>query len=73
MNCTICNKPVVLVPSAKARAAKDMTGKSAAYYTKLFPQHAKCILKKRAEEAVETARNYVAYNDGWTTLACNRP
>lgn len=47
MNCTICKKPIVLVPSASERAAKDVTGKTAAYYTSLFTAHPDCILRKR--------------------------
>lgn len=47
MNCTICHKPIVLVPTAAERAAKDVTGKSAAYYTGLFTEHSECILAKR--------------------------
>lgn len=50
MNCTLCGKPIVLVPSAAERAAKDVTGKSAAYYTSLFRQHSECLLAKRAED-----------------------
>ena len=49
MLCTICNKPVVLSPSANERAAKDVTGKTAAFYTSLFPQHTECSLAKRKE------------------------
>ena len=51
MNCTICGKPIALVPSAAERAAKDITGKPAAYYTSLFRQHSECLLAKRAEKA----------------------
>ena len=47
MNCTICGRPIVLVPSASQRAAKDVTGKSAAYYTGLFTEHPQCVLRKR--------------------------
>lgn len=50
MNCTLCGKPVVLVPSAAERAAKDVTGKPASYYTSLFRQHADCLLAKRAAD-----------------------
>lgn len=50
MNCTLCGKPVVLVPSAAERAAKDVTGKPASYYTSLFRQHAGCLLAKRAAD-----------------------
>lgn len=45
MNCRICNKPVVLVPSAKERAAKF--GGKPADYTALFTTHSKCALEKR--------------------------
>lgn len=47
MNCTICRKPIVLIPSAEERAAKDVTGKSAAFYRSLFTAHAQCQLDKR--------------------------
>ena len=49
MYCTICGKRVVLIPSAQERAAKDVTGKTADYYTKLFPRHSACELNKRKE------------------------
>lgn len=47
MNCTHCGKRVILLPSAAERAAKDITGKSAEYYTKLFPRHVECELALR--------------------------
>lgn len=47
MICRHCNKPVILVPSAAERARKDVTGKSAAYYTSLFPTHAECSIRYR--------------------------
>lgn len=47
VNCTICVKPIVLVPSAAERAAKH--GNTPAFYTGLFRQHADCQLKARAE------------------------
>ena len=56
MNCTICNKPIVLVPSAKERAAKDVTGKTAAYYTSLFTEHGSCTVEKRERETIELMR-----------------
>ena len=49
MNCTICGKSVVLVPSAEERAAQDVTGKTADYYRSLFPEHAECTLRRRRE------------------------
>ena len=50
MNCTICSKPIILVPSAEERAKKDLTGKPAAYYRSLFTEHSDCTLRKRAED-----------------------
>jgi hypothetical protein len=52
MNCTICNKPVVLIPSAAERALAF--GGKAEDYTKLFPQHAVCIIAKRNRELSES-------------------
>lgn len=54
MNCTICGKPIVLVPSAEERARK--TGHSPAYYRALFTEHTKCALQKRVEETSELIR-----------------
>lgn len=56
MKCKICGKPVVLVPSAAERAAKDTSGKTAEYYTSLFDTHAECALAKRAAETSELMR-----------------
>ena len=56
MKCTICGESIVLVPSAKARAAADVSGKSAAYYRNLFRQHAECVIEKRERETLELLR-----------------
>ena len=54
--CTICNKPVTLVPSAAERA-KKYGDHPAAYYTRLFPDHTSCVLAKRkADDAAFYAR-----------------
>lgn len=53
MKCKICNQEIFLIPSAAERAAKDVTGKSAAYYTSLFEYHSACTIAKR--EASERA------------------
>lgn len=45
MNCSHCNKPIVLVPSAAERAKKF--GGTPSSYTKLFTMHARCQLIKR--------------------------
>jgi hypothetical protein len=47
MNCLHCYKPIVLIPSAAERAAKDVTGKTAECYTKLFQYHTECTLLLR--------------------------
>lgn len=53
MNCTICGKKIVLVPSAEERAKKDVTGKTAAYYTSLFTTHSACALAERQRSTSE--------------------
>jgi len=45
MNCTICGKPVTLIPSASERAAKY--GGKASDYTAIFTAHAQCTIDKR--------------------------
>lgn len=54
MNCRICNKPIILTPSAKERA--KMYGNTPEYYTKLFMTHAECALEERAERVKELIR-----------------
>jgi hypothetical protein len=56
MNCTICDKPVILSPSAKERA-KKYGDHPASYYTKLFPTHTECAIKKRNDETSELMRS----------------
>lgn len=46
-NCLHCGKPIVLVPSAAERAAKDTSGKPASFFTNLFDYHAACTLELR--------------------------
>jgi hypothetical protein len=58
MICNICNKPVVLVPSAAERAMRF--GGSPSDYIRLFRQHAACIVKQRSEESTELMRMYAA-------------
>ena len=54
MNCKICGKPVVLVPSAAERAAKY--GGSAKDYIALFTTHSACFVAKRTRETIELMR-----------------
>jgi hypothetical protein len=54
--CDICGKSVILNPSAAERAEKDGTGKTAQYYTNLFPRHAQCELDKRRKDTSEALK-----------------
>lgn len=49
-NCTYCNKPIVLVPSASERARKF--GGKASDYTKLFTVHRWCQIDARNKEVM---------------------
>jgi hypothetical protein len=51
MKCTICGKPIVLVPSAAERARKH--GGKPSDYTKLFTTHANCLIAKRNRETTD--------------------
>ena len=60
-NCTICGKPVILVPSAIERARKDGYEGAAAkerakFYISLFTSHSDCFIQKRSQESVELMR-----------------
>lgn len=54
MNCTLCGKPVVLVPSAKKRAEK--AGGQPEDYTRLFTVHANCQIAKRNADTLTLMR-----------------
>lgn len=43
--CTICSNPITLVPSATERARKY--GGKPSDYTRLFTEHADCVIAKR--------------------------
>jgi len=51
MRCSICGKPIVLVPSAKERA--ERFGGKPSDYIKTFTTHADCAIQKRSQETVE--------------------
>lgn len=57
MKCTICGRPITLAPSAKERAAKDVSGKNEAYYRSLFTEHTECTLKKRNDDVAALMRS----------------
>ena len=54
MNCSICGKPVVLIPSAADRAKK--CGGRPSDYTKLFTTHSACALQKREADTLALMR-----------------
>ena len=54
MNCNICNKPIILIPSAKERAKKH--GGKPSYYTTLFTTHSECYLEKYRKDTSELIR-----------------
>jgi hypothetical protein len=58
MNCTICGKPIKLVPSAKERARKY--GGTARQYDELFTEHAECLIDKRQKETKELMRKWAS-------------
>ena len=58
MNCTICNKPIVLIPSAKERA--DKCGGKPADYTRLFTSHSNCFIAKRSADTSALMRKELA-------------
>lgn len=64
--CTICDLPIVLVPSAAERAAKS--GGTAAFYTSLFTEHARCTLHKREQDTLALMRSTRAAGRGAETL-----
>ena len=58
MNCKICGKPIILVPSAEERARKF--GGSPSDYIKLFDACAECLIAKRSNESKELMRKLVS-------------
>ena len=54
MNCTICGKPIVLVPSAEERARKY--GGKPEDFTKLFTAHTDCFLREHGRDMVDGRR-----------------
>lgn len=54
MTCRHCHKPVILQPSAQARA--ERFGGAPRDYTLLFPNHADCVVKARSQASIELMR-----------------
>ena len=51
--CTICNKAIILFPSAAERSRRDTHGRAPSYYLNLFTEHASCAIAKREHETLE--------------------
>ena len=64
MKCKHCHKEIILVPSAAERAAKDVTGKTAAHYTSLFDYHSECALELRRQSTEALMRYHRETNQG---------
>ena len=54
MNCSICGKKIILVPSAKERAKRY--GGKPSDYTKLFTEHHECLIQKREQDTIAAIR-----------------
>ena len=55
MKCSICGKPIVLVPSAAERARRY--GGEPSDYTRLFTEHSDCVIAKREKDTLELIRS----------------
>ena len=53
--CSLCGKPITLVPSAEERSRKG-DGLAADFFRSLFPQHTACTLAKREEDTLDLIR-----------------
>ena len=54
MNCSICGKKIILVPSAKERA--ELYGGKPSDYVKLFTEHSECLIQKREKDTIKLMR-----------------
>ena len=52
--CSLCGKPITLVPSAEERSRK--TGLPADFFRSLFTQHTACTLAKREKDTLDLVR-----------------
>ena len=56
MNCSICNKPIILIPSATERARKY--GGTASDYTRLLTTHTDCQLAKNKTDLSDLIKRH---------------
>lgn len=57
--CSICGKPVILVPSAAERVRKDAERgihSTNAQYLNQFHTHSTCLVAKRTQDSIELMR-----------------
>lgn len=54
MNCTICGKKIVLIPSAAERVKKY--GGTEDYYRRLFTTHSECAVRQRSQASIDLMR-----------------
>ena len=55
MKCSICGKPIVLMPSAAERARR--WGGKPSDYTRLFTEHSECVIAKREKDTLDLIRS----------------
>lgn len=56
MNCNICDKPIILIPSAQERSKNDLNGNPPGYFISLFRTHSECLINKRNKDTVKLMR-----------------
>ena len=56
MKCNICNKEIVLIPSAIERSKKY--GETPSFYTSLFKTHSDCQLTKDKKETLDLIKKH---------------
>lgn len=61
-DCTICGKPIVLMPSAAERARRH--GGKPSDYTALFTTHSHCAIAKRTQQAIDNMRRRMLTGEG---------
>lgn len=57
MKCNLCNKEIVLFPSALERSKKY--GESPSYYTNLFKTHADCQISKNKQDTFDLIKRKI--------------
>jgi len=66
MNCTICSKPITLIPGAAERARKF--GGKPEDYTNRFKEHSQCVIDKRNKETSELIARTAMNKERFVTI-----